>query len=77
LTKDYVDEANQMKGKLEDAIATADMMRWKAFATQLKGVSDNLRIKDISNSLQTLIDSTEPNQAKAAVQEFYGFINQL
>jgi hypothetical protein len=77
LTKDYIDEANEMKGKLEDAIATSDMMRWKAFATQLKGVSDNLRIKDISNCLQTLIDSTESNQARAAVQEFYGFINQL
>jgi len=77
LTKDYIDEANEMRGKLENAIATSDMMRWKAFATQLKGVSDNLRIKDISNSLQTLIDSTESNQAKAAVHEFYGFINQL
>ncbi len=77
LIDDYIIEANEMKSKLNDVIASSDVMRWKGYATQLKGVSDNLRIKDISDVLQTLITSTEETQAKAAAQEFYGFINQL
>ena len=77
LIDDYIVEANEMKPKLSDVIASSDAVRWKGYATQLKGVSDNLRITDISDTLQKLITSTEENQAKAAMQEFYGFINQL
>ena len=77
LIDDYIVEANEMKAKLSDVIATSDAIRWKGYATQLKGVSDNLRITEISDTLQKLIISTEENQAKAAMQEFYGFINQL
>ena len=77
LIEDYIEEANEMKAKLLDVIEGNDIMRWKGYATQLKGVSDNLRIHEISDALQHLIESTETNQAKAAMQEFYGFINQL
>ncbi len=77
LIDDYIVEANDMKNRLNEVIASSDVMRWKGYATQLKGVSDNLRITEISDALQKLITSTEENQAKAATQEFYGFINQL
>lgn len=77
LIEDYIEEANEMKSKLADVIEANDVMRWKGYATQLKGVSDNLRIHEISDALQHLIKSTDANQAKAATQEFYGFINQL
>ena len=77
LIDDYIVEANEMKNKLNDVISSGDVMRWKGYATQLKGVSDNLRIKEISDALQNLISSTEEKQAKAAMHEFYGFINQL
>ncbi len=77
LIDDYIIEANEMKPKLTDVIASSEVVRWKGYATQLKGVSDNLRITEISDTLQKLITSTEENQAKAAMQEFYGFINQL
>ncbi|MGB5966180.1 MAG: hypothetical protein WBF77_09380 [Sulfurimonadaceae bacterium] len=77
LVDDYIVEANEMKNRLNEVISSSDVMRWKGYATQLKGVSDNLRIKEISEALQKLIASTEETQAKAAMQEFYGFINQL
>ncbi len=77
LIDDYIIEANEMKNKLNDVISSGDVMRWKGYATQLKGVSDNLRIKEISDTLQNLITSTEKTDAKAAMQEFYGFVNQL
>ena len=77
LIEDYIEEANEMKSKLADVIEANDVMRWKGYATQLKGVSDNLRIHEISDALQHLIESAEANQAKVAMQEFYGFINQL
>jgi len=77
LIDDYIVEANEMKAKLSEVIEASDTMRWKGYATQLKGVSDNLRINDISDTLQKLIASTDETQAKAAMQEFYGFINQL
>ena len=77
LIDDYIVEANEMKNKLADAVEADEAMRWKGYATQLKGVSDNLRIKDISDTLQELISSTDKNKAKAVIQEFYGFINQL
>jgi len=77
LIDDYIVEANEMKPKLSDVIASSEVVRWKGYAVQLKGVSDNLRITEISDTLQKLITSTEENQAKAAMQEFYGFINQL
>jgi len=77
LIDDYIVEANEMKNKLSDAIAASDVMRWKGYATQLKGVSDNLRIVDISNTLQNLAACTEQHQAKALTQEFYAYINQL
>ena len=77
LIDDYILEANEMKNKLNDVVAASDVVRWKGYATQLKGVSDNLRITEISDVLQNLISSSEPTQAKAAIQKFYGFINQL
>jgi len=77
LVEDYIVEANEMRNKLNEVIADEDMMRWKGYAVQLKGVSDNLRIKEISDALQNLITSGDKKQAKAATQEFYGFINQL
>jgi len=77
LIEDYIVEANEMRNKLNEVIADEDMMRWKGYAVQLKGVSDNLRIKEISDALQNLITSGDTKQAKAATQEFYGFINQL
>ncbi len=77
LIDDYIVEANEMKNRLNEVITSSDVMRWKGYATQLKGVSDNLRITEISDALQKLITSTEETQAKAAMQEFYGFINQL
>ena len=77
LIDDYIVEANEMKNRLNEVIVSSDVMRWKGYATQLKGVSDNLRITEISDALQKLISSTEESQAKAATQEFYGFINQL
>jgi len=77
LIDDYIVEANDMKAKLTEVITSGDLVRSKGYATQLKGISDNLRITEISEALQKLISSTEENQAKAAMQEFYGFINQL
>ncbi|WP_345975184.1 Hpt domain-containing protein [Sulfurimonas sp. HSL3-7] len=77
LIDDYIIEANEMKNKLTEAVEADDAMRWKGYATQLKGVSDNLRIKDISDTLLKLISSTDKIQAKAVMKEFYGFINQL
>ncbi len=77
LIDDYIVEANEMKNTLNEVIASSDVMRWKGYATQLKGVSDNLRIKEISDVLQKLITATDQTQAKTAMQEFYGFINQL
>lgn len=77
LIDDYIVEANEMKKKLTEAVEADDAVRWKGYATQLKGVSDNLRIKDISETLQKLTNSTDKIQAKAVIQEFYGFINQL
>ncbi len=77
LIDDYIVEANDMKNRLNEVIASSDVLRWKGYAIQLKGVSDNLRILEISDVLQKLITSTEETQAKAAIQEFYGLINQL
>ena len=77
LIEDYIVEANEMKPKLDDVIASGDVMRWKGYAIQLKGVSDNLRINDITDALQKLVLASDEQQAKAAMQEFYGFINQL
>ncbi len=77
LIDDYIVEANDMKNRLNEVIASSDVLRWKGYAIQLKGVSDNLRILEISDVLQKLITSTEETQAKAAMQEFYGLINQL
>ena len=77
LIEDYIVEAHDMKPKLDAAILNGDTMRWKGYAIQLKGVSDNLRIHEITETLQKLIASSETEDAKAALQEFYGFINQL
>jgi len=77
LIEDYIVEAHEMKPKLDEAISNGDTMRWKGYAIQLKGVSDNLRISEITETLQKLIASSETADAKAALQEFYGFINQL
>ncbi len=77
LIEDYIAEAHEMKPKLDEAISNGDTMRWKGYAIQLKGVSDNLRINEITETLQKLITSSETEDAKAALQEFYGFINQL
>lgn len=77
LVDDYIVETNEIKTKLDEAISTGEVIRWKGLATQLKGVSDNLRIIEVSTTLQKLIAATQKSEATAATEEFYGFINQL
>jgi HPt (histidine-containing phosphotransfer) domain-containing protein len=77
LIQDYIEEAEEMKQMFDDSLAASEAQRWQDLAIKLKGVSDNLRMNEVSLTLQKLVTTNDTAEARNAVDEFYGYINQL
>ncbi len=62
---------------LQEAVAAFEPQEWQKPARLLKGMSDNLRLQQISKELQILSQTNDAQKAKVALQNYSGLIAQL
>ena len=77
LFDDYIAEAKTLSSKIEDAVKNEDDAAWKSNAIQLKGMSDNMRINDFANELDTLINTNDIEIAKDAAEKINILISKI
>ncbi len=77
LKDDFITQTLSHKDEFQIALESANDAAYKQIALELKGVSDNLRISDVSLTLEELIKSNSANDAKYFVNQLYHYIKQL
>lgn len=63
LLKDFVSDTIADIAKLQDAVAQNDEAMLKRYALRLKGMSDNMHLKELSNDFETLFKSSDDKAA--------------
>lgn len=74
---DFADEARLKRDSFDDALIANNAHTWQEVARELKGVTDNLRMNDLSTSLQDIIKADNAEDAAPAVNQFFNYVNQL
>jgi len=77
LIGDFVSDAQAKRAELMQAITAQDMKKIKAIAFEFKGLSDNLRILQISDTLTKLLRNENPAAVKTEAERFYALLKQL
>ncbi len=77
LKDDFITQTLSHKDEFAIALESADDATYKQIALELKGTSDNLRISDVSLTLEELIKSNNANDAKRLVDQLYHYLKQL
>lgn len=77
LKDDFIMQTLTQEEAFQSALNHDDMLRYKTLALELKGVSDNLRIDDISLTLEELIKSHSTQEARHAVNQLFHYVKQL
>ncbi len=77
LIEEYKHDALRAGKEIAAAIVAFDTHAWKRTATQLKGISDNLRLNEISNELAILSKTNDAQEANKASKQLNSFIEQL
>lgn len=67
LFNDFVIEGKNVCSEIESAIEQGDASSWKRTAVELKGMSDNMRIDDFKEELESIIHTQDANEAKDAI----------
>jgi HPt (histidine-containing phosphotransfer) domain-containing protein len=63
--------------EISNAISSFDTATWQKLAKEYKGISDNLRLKEILTELQMLIRTNDAQKAKTALSRYRNYVNQL
>ncbi|RUM62919.1 MAG: hypothetical protein DSZ03_05960 [Sulfurimonas sp.] len=77
LKEDFIAQTQSLESAFQTALSQDDAQRYKSLALELKGVSDNLHIDDISSTLEALINSDATPDAQHAVNRLFHYIKQL
>ncbi|HZF69817.1 hypothetical protein [Sulfuricurvum sp.] len=77
LINEYKHDALKAGEEIATAISAFDTHSWKRTAAQLKGISDNLRLNEISDELAILSLTNDAQEAKKASKRLNGFLEQL
>ncbi|MCL4432836.1 MAG: hypothetical protein M1300_11040 [Epsilonproteobacteria bacterium] len=77
LLKDYRADALAMSTTIRQAIKAFDTHTWKSSAAKLKGISDNLRLSEISDELAILSITNDAQEAKKASGRLINYLDQL
>jgi hypothetical protein len=77
LLEDYKQEASNAAERITGAIEAFDTHAWKKTASELKGISDNLRLAGISDQLAILSQTNDAQEAHKASKRLVGYIAQL
>lgn len=74
---DYKTDANLISNQITQAIIAFDTHTWRASAAKLKGISDNLRMNEISEELAILSKTNDAQEAKKASARLNNYLDQL
>ncbi len=77
LIDEYKHDALKAGQEITAAIGAFDTHSWKRTASQLKGISDNLRLSEISEELAILSQTNDAQEANKASKRLNGFLEQL
>lgn len=77
LLHDYKADALAMSTTIIQAIKAFDTHTWRSSAAKLKGISDNLRLSEISDELAILSTTNDAQEAKKASTRLIGYLDQL
>jgi hypothetical protein len=77
LIEEYKHDALRAGNEISAAISAFDTHAWKKTASQLKGISDNLRLNEISDELAILSQTNDAQEANKASKRLNSFLEQL
>ncbi len=77
LLHDYKTDASAMSKNILQAIKAFDTHTWRSSAAKLKGISDNLRLSEISDELAILSITNDAQEAKKASARLISYLDQL
>jgi len=77
LFEDYLLDASDFSSNIEDAINKKDQEQWKKEAIKLKGMSDNMRINTFTSELETLLNTSNVDEATAASEHIKIYLSKL
>jgi len=77
LIDEYKRDALVAGREITAAIGAFDTHAWKKTAAQLKGISDNLRLSEISDELAILSQTNDAQEANKASKRLNNFLEQL
>lgn len=77
LLHDYKADALAMNTTINEAIKAFDTHTWRSSAAKLKGISDNLRLSEISDELAILSVTNDAQEAKKASARLVNYLDQL
>lgn len=77
LIDEYKHDALRAGNEISAAISAFDTHAWKKTASQLKGISDNLRLNEISDELAILSQTNDAQEANKASKRLNSFLEQL
>lgn len=77
LITEYKHDALKAGHEITAAIGAFDTHSWRRTASQLKGISDNLRLSEISEELAILSQTNDAQEANKASKRLNGFLEQL
>jgi hypothetical protein len=74
---DYKNDSRLISNQINDAIKAFDTVSWNTNAAKLKGISDNLRLTEISEELAILSKTHDAQEAKKASIRLNAYLDQL
>ncbi|MBV5320073.1 MAG: hypothetical protein JZU62_00140 [Sulfuricurvum sp.] len=77
LIDEYKHDALRAGKEITASIGAFDTHAWKRIASHLKGISDNLRLSEISDELAILSLTNDAQEANKASKRLNGFLEQL
>jgi HPt (histidine-containing phosphotransfer) domain-containing protein len=77
LFDDFVNESHQIFQKIDTAIQNDDLQTCKSEALKFKGMSDNMRLHEFTNELETLIHSSDKDEIAAAAKKIDATISKI
>lgn len=74
---DYKNDARAISNQITEAIIAFDTHTWRESGAKLKGISDNLRLSEISEELAILSKTNDAQEAKKASARLNNYLDQL
>ncbi|MFA6193153.1 MAG: Hpt domain-containing protein [Sulfurimonas sp.] len=77
LFEDYILESKVLCNSIHSAIESNNLSMCKLNAIKLKGMSDNMRVGDLTTELETLVDTDKMEVAKKAIEKIDILISEI